>query len=406
MTGQKNIVRHFPHFFQTGDTENLFYRFVEVFGAMLDAGEDDLIALMRAHWVETADNEGSKGFDTNQKGDLDKILALYLEALGGTSLLRQIDRRQGIDGITDDSIYRERMLRLIQILREGASHIEGIREIVAANLGIFGNSDEAVAARNSIEIIEYLPQEAIIEAQSALHQVFWITNPNLEPTPVTISIYTLQTFNSPVFPYRSLKVEELTTQRSMIWTGNDIPGNQNHEFVISGLQMSLNGDLIPESDLVFSAGLPLILPPGASYWRIRSLVGEYGVGTEVEEDYPQRVFNDPMAIFAPSGPMFEINFHYTHFHPATFMVRIPWDIPGYSEQLDAMPDKPRLQIPFIVQKVKGAGIWGVTVYRVDIQEEVFVVQDVSLNAYMPVPAVSFSSGAFGVGQGFDTALFH
>jgi hypothetical protein len=405
MTGQKNIVRHFPHFFQTGDTENLFYRFVEVFGAMLDAGEDDLLALMRAHWVETADNEGSKGFDTNQKGDLDKILALYLEALGGTSLLRQINRRQGADGIADDAVYRERMLRLIQILREGASHIEGIREIVAANLGIFGDSEKAANARSSIEIIEYLPQEATIEAKSDLHQVFWITNPNPEPTLVTISIKTLQTFASPVFPFRSLQVEELTTQRRVVWTGNEIPGDQNLEFVISGLQMELNGDPIPDADIEFAAGLPLILPPGASYWRIRSIVGEYGAGTEIPADYPQRLFNDSLAIFAPSGPLFEIRFHYTRFHPATFMVRIPWHIPGYSEQLDAMPDKPRLQIPFIVQKVKGAGIWGVTAYRVDFKEEVFLTHNVSLNAPMPVPPLSFGSGVFDIGQGFGISLF-
>lgn len=405
MTGQKNIVRHFPHFFQTGDTENLFYRFVEVFGAMLDAGEDDLLALMRAHWVETADNEGSKGFDTNQKGDLDKILALYLEALGGTSLLRQINRRQGADGIADDAVYRERMLRLIQILREGASHIEGIREIVAANLGIFGDSENAVNARNSIEIIEYLPKDATIEAQSDLHQIFWITNPNPEPTPVTISINTLQTFASPVFPFRSLQVEELTTERSVIWRGNDIPGDQPHEFVISELQMSLNGDLVPQSDFEFEDGLPLILPPGASYWRIRSIVGEYGVAGETFAEFPQRFYNRPLAIFAPSGPLFEIKFHYTRFQPATFMVRIPWHIPGYSEQLDAMPDKPRLQIPFIVQKVKGAGIWGVTAYRVDFREEVFVAHNVSLNAPMPVPPVNFSSAVFDAVQGFDTSLF-
>ncbi|HRI59913.1 MAG TPA: hypothetical protein PK228_09320, partial [Saprospiraceae bacterium] len=140
MSGQKRIIKHFPHFFRTDDTENLFYRFVEVFGSMLDDAENDLVRVMRSHWVDTADNEGSKGLDTNQKGDLDKIFALYIEALGGTSLLRQIDRRDGPEGLEDDAVYRERMKSLILILKEGASTRNGIIAIIAANLGIHGDS--------------------------------------------------------------------------------------------------------------------------------------------------------------------------------------------------------------------------------------------------------------------------
>ncbi|NTU63206.1 MAG: hypothetical protein HGB05_07340 [Chloroflexi bacterium] len=45
--------------------------------------------MLRAHQVETADNEGFQGYTAPpaKRGDLDKIFALYLEALGGTALL-------------------------------------------------------------------------------------------------------------------------------------------------------------------------------------------------------------------------------------------------------------------------------------------------------------------------------
>ncbi|MGV2388051.1 MAG UNVERIFIED_CONTAM: hypothetical protein LVR29_06180 [Microcystis novacekii LVE1205-3] len=47
--------------------------------------------------------------------------------------------------------------------------------------------------------------------------------------------------------------------------------------------------------------------------------------------------------------------------PGSFMVRIPWDIPGFSENLDQFSDRPREQIKYIVDKVKAD--WGFRCYR-------------------------------------------
>ena len=74
------------------------YKYINVFAALLDEAEEDLLNIMKTHWVKKADNAGSKGFDAKVKGDLDKIIALYLESLGGTALLKQGNRRSDTEG--------------------------------------------------------------------------------------------------------------------------------------------------------------------------------------------------------------------------------------------------------------------------------------------------------------------
>ena len=67
----------------------MLLEFVDLFGHQLDATEADEYRVLRAHHVETADNQGFQGYTAPpaKRGDLDKIFALYLEALGGTALL-------------------------------------------------------------------------------------------------------------------------------------------------------------------------------------------------------------------------------------------------------------------------------------------------------------------------------
>ncbi|MEM1167570.1 MAG: baseplate J/gp47 family protein [Cyanobacteria bacterium P01_H01_bin.35] len=54
--------------------------------------------------------------------------------------------------------YRERLKALINVMRKGAATKEGIRDIVAANLGIFNDNAEAVEAKKKIIIEEYAPE--------------------------------------------------------------------------------------------------------------------------------------------------------------------------------------------------------------------------------------------------------
>lgn len=86
-----SIISRFPHFYPPEDTTSFLPQFLDVFGEILDEVEQDLIRVLKSHFINTADNFGSLGFTATQKGDLDKIFALMLAELGGTSQLTTVN---------------------------------------------------------------------------------------------------------------------------------------------------------------------------------------------------------------------------------------------------------------------------------------------------------------------------
>lgn len=84
-----NILERLPHFYNPHEVSEQLRQLINVFGRRLGRADTDLYDVLYAHHVETAENEGSKGYTAPpaKRGDLDKILALYLEFLGGTSQL-------------------------------------------------------------------------------------------------------------------------------------------------------------------------------------------------------------------------------------------------------------------------------------------------------------------------------
>jgi hypothetical protein len=96
LTGKTHaIIQRLPHFYAAEDAGDLFVKFVDFFGRSLERGEIDALRVLRAHHVETADNVGSRGYTApaEQRGDLDKIFGLYLEAIGGTTELVKMSPR-------------------------------------------------------------------------------------------------------------------------------------------------------------------------------------------------------------------------------------------------------------------------------------------------------------------------
>lgn len=385
MSRADSIISRLPAFFRSEDRQNVLYQYLEVFGKQVDLAEEDLIRVMRSHWVNTANNEDSKGFDTSEKGDLDKIFSLYVEALGGTSLLKQAGRRSGTEGLEDDKIYRTRIKGLIRVLREGPSTGEGINAIVAANLGIVGDSEAAQAARKTIRVEDFLPEAypPQVFAQD-LFQPFLIRNPNYVDTVPEFRIDL--DFNLPV-PLANPTLVNLETGASSRYEGVLLPG-QRISFLTDGK------GLVDGAEVVLTAPTPSARP---GYNRYR-LEGGYGMPMgafdqgkwdfvrfeEAQVAYPGR-FDEldtkyDQSVFTEGAPVIDITVNILHLTPGTFMVRIPWDIPGYSEVLDNLSDKPREQIPFIVEKVKAAGTFAVITYEKHFKEEhemrsAFTVQD-------------------------------
>lgn len=334
----KNIIERLPHFFHAEDEQSVLYQLVEVYSKMLDQAEIDLTKVMRSHWVNTADNEDSKGFDAVQKGDLDKIFSLYLQNLGGTALLRQLNRREGPAGLEDDITYRERIKGLINVIKGGASTRQGIVDVVAANLGIVGDSEEVTNAKQKIRIKEYNPQSVDATNIALLPvQNFVIDNPNDVPEQPTIHLRIVNNFHAGL---KNIRIGEVSTNKFIQFDAEALKRGDVLSFFPGGTVL-LNG-----SRKEVSGEIPFLRPsPNPSNWYIHSELyfeeGRFGINeNSIEKRYFDfAVFNDATTKSYAETAAENTNFDYTviemevvitKINPGRFTVQIPWDIPGYT----------------------------------------------------------------------------
>lgn len=339
MSRTDQIIARFPDFFQSGESENLLYKFIGIFAKSLDIAEEDLLGIMRTHWVNTADNQGSKGFDALEKGDLDKIFALYLESLGATALLKQGKRGESELGKKDDDRYRTRIMGVIRVLQNGAATKAGIVDIVAANLGILPDLVYAKAAHDSIRIVEFLPE---------------ITGNDLPP--FQLELYTPFVLDNdspvPVIPEFRLHIkDDLPDNATLI--NPRIVAADGSQFIQFPGSVRRGGDLYFLSDgSGLIEGQPFVpmggikLPAGTTSFRLEAEVG-------VPEGRFNRSFFDfsqfdvqttrnlglfdatrfDQSIFPYETPVASLEVRYLRLYPGSFKVRIPWDIPGFSAKI-------------------------------------------------------------------------
>ncbi len=437
MAKTRDILNRLPHFLAAADTASALYWFVRTFGQILDRTETDLLEVMQAHFVDNANNEGSRGFDTTQKGDLDKIFSLYLENLGGTSQLKQVDRPIG-QGTEDkakasDDLYRRRIKGLIAVLKSGASTKEGIIAIIAANLGIVGDDQAAVVARNMITITEFLPAFQSEKYQAAIFEQFTIANPNPIESHAEIRIHIRSDF---AVPLNNPRVVNLTTGKSVQYLG-DVKLNDVLSFFPNGTAF-LNGEVIS------IVGSTPALPVGRSDWRLEASLGvsmarfdhtlfdlcafeqeqlsQVAVYDMEEHSYDHAVFAYPgpqeqikqAAVFDRTGsgfdegtfafpsPYAEISIAYYKLRPASFQVNIPWDIPPYTDNLDKYGDRPREQIPYIIEKVKAAGVLAEIAYEKKLWEPHDLADSLTCSAQRQV----LTEAHLAEEANFDIGSFH
>ncbi len=367
-----NLLSRLPSFYGADDLNSLFFQLLNGWGQVIEQTEIDLFKVMQSHHVSTANNEGSQGFNTNQQGDLDRLFSLYIEALGGTSLLTQIEGG-------NYAPYRDRLLALIGVLRRGAATKQGIQDIVAANLGIFSDNPEAQAAKAKIQIEEYLPElisyffsihpfspDPTPPAQSALQlpQTFEIVNPNVLPVAPGFKLEvqdirrpTGETFLPPLIHPRFVNLE---TQESfeipiMLKVGDVLRIQPSGTLLLNGVEQSIRA-------------IPPPLPLGTSRWSLEFKVGEvvgqydqtlYDFSRYEQVETPPPLLNRGQA--ANYG--IALNVEITKITPGTFRVRIPWDIPGFTDKFSDRQDHPRSQIAAIINRVKAAGVMAVIDYE-------------------------------------------
>ena len=359
-----NIISRFPDFYQSDETKNLFYEYISVFAALLNEAEEDMLGIMRTHWVKTADNAGSKGFDATQKGDLDKIFALYLESLGGTALLKQGDRHTDTEGgRKDDNLYRTRVLSVINVLKNGASTKQGIIDIIAANLGIADDMAFAAEAKNTIRIVEFLPEVVVnvkneamrldlVAADSpevGLFKLFKATNPNATPT---IPEFRLQLNNKPIgesaipdnviptlFNLRIVnpKTGDFVMYNGEIKAGDSLAFLSNGTGLLRGVEFTLPPDhasiVLQPGDTMLQIEAELGFPKGEFYNNDNHATwfdyAQFDVTTQRPVgQFDQGKFDN--AVFTYEKAFATLDIQYLKLTPGAFTVVVPWDIPGFS----------------------------------------------------------------------------
>lgn len=258
--------------------------------------------------------------------------------------------------------YRDRLLRLIQVLRRGASTRQGIVDVVAANLGLLGDDPEARRARAHIEVREYDPrQETFLRATPLpLWAELEVASANQRETDAEFRV----TLRPVAVELASVRLTELESGASVTWRGRLRAGDR---LSLAGNEVRVNG-IVPPGPL--ASRVPR-LPPGTSRWRLEGGVASPGV----EDGRPVGRF-DPGAgasalfdgaVLSPDEPAVELEVLSVRYTPGTFTVRIPWLIPGFTDQFDAA-DHPRDQIRRLVQRVKAAGVEARVAYWQGFQE--------------------------------------
>lgn len=288
------------------------------------------------------------------------------------------------------------MRGLIQVLRNGASTREGIIAIVAANLGIVGDSPADRLQRQRIRVEEYAPVPQLTRRPGVkLYSKFVADNTpseivveNSNPVPATPEIRIAvhiggNTANSSI-QFSSWTIVNVTTQQRTLYDG--VLQDRDVLTYFSNRSVTLNG--VPTQIV----GETPLLPPGNSTLRVEALTGiptsrfdktlfdfaiiESGEGTSsrfIESGHFDtsafdQVAFDRSTLDHPSPEQIadtsiDLEITLTKLTPGNFMVRVPWDLGDFPDDPNDVGSHPRNQIRYIVDTVKAAGVFAALTYE-------------------------------------------
>ena len=249
-----------------------------------------------------------------------------------------MNRRPGKDGLQDDALYRGRIKGLIKVLMRGASTLEGIKAIVAANLGIVEDESDSEAerakvraAREKIRIVEFLPDATAGTNYSlTLFEPFAVNNSN--PTPITPQFRLTLRTDLPL-PLANLRLVNTSSGEAVTYAGELDQGDVLALFadgsaLLNGVTVLVSGSIPPAA-------------PGVTMWRVEALaqvgaqrlpIGRFDVS--VFDRLPP-AHPDP-AVWMFSTPALDLYLSLTKLTPGFFTVYIPWDIPGFTDKFEEL----------------------------------------------------------------------
>ncbi len=255
--------------------------------------------------------------------------------------------------------YRERLLGLIAVLRRGASTLQGIIDIVAANLGIVGDDPQVRAAKALINVAEFDPERTrFSDGGLSLYQEFAVNNSN--PGEATPEIW-LKMLPGETRTLCNVSFEDVTTRQSIRVATRIKPEDT---LTFSNGSVLLNG--ITPKDL--PVGQIPSLKSGITHWRfVADLVAVEDDSVQPAGRFDEANFGESVWVTADPVVHGEVlSYRYT---PGTFTVVIPWHIPGFTDKFAETEQHPRHQILTLVNRVKAAGIQASVAYQQVFRED-------------------------------------
>jgi hypothetical protein len=223
-----------------------------------------------------------------------------------------------------------------------------------------------------IRVIEFFPE--LVFHKYTIHphiDKFNVQNPNAVPAIPAIQIKILDNRKNPqgsLSPLTNIVLKNLTNNQSIKYEAS-LNINQILLLLPDGSAM-VNGVTIPKPPLV---GTMPSLPLGQSEWLIEADIGN-----------PQVTFDSTLFDFSlfesnATNPITSeeqaksyslvVTFSFYQITPGGFTVKIPWQIPGYSDRFDESLDHPRHQIQSLIEKVKASGICAKIAYEQQFKED-------------------------------------
>jgi hypothetical protein len=198
-----------------------------------------------------------------------------------------------------------------------------------------------------------------------------VANPNVLATIPAIQIRIRDHRRNPqgaLSPLMGLTLTNATTQRSVQYTGS-LNCDEVILFLPDGTVL-INGVALADPQAVLRGQLPE-LPVGPSTWRITARTGSARAAFETTLFDFCRFDDQHIEELDParsSSYRLEVKVMFDRLTPGSFMVKIPWDIPGYTDQFNQTADHPRHQISGLIEKVKAAGVQSVVTYEKQFSE--------------------------------------
>jgi hypothetical protein len=431
MPKTENIIRHLPEIYGAHDRETVLFKFIDTFGRKLQEIEDNMVEIMRSHWVDHAatmdtltrlgtlyDIRPREGKATGEEHiyvddkdtyDLKRAVVRKIERITDTldktghefekdtytlinGKLKWIEGKSKPDDNTkfyvdyswleELGVFRRRLKETIKTYLNGVGTVETIKKIVTTTLNI--KDIEFDDPRLQFRLIEFPLRLVVSEEQKVSFGVEWseVTrgfgpgDKECEPI-IQITGIGERTAN-PVITNTTTGVQVLfegivPDGKVLTITPEGIAtldGRDVSDYIHMYKGSQFNHSYFGETEFAVEYKGTPSLPRGISTWRYSTEDAVFANGGE----YPFSLFN--RALFGPIsevvsvGPVAKVQLRWFEKQLATFIIKIPWyDRDSKGVISDTQNVRARHEVKAAVDKVKAAGVRGIIDYFEELEAE-------------------------------------